>query len=56
MTYEGLVYVKPDQNYYARWSRKDRKRTHAYVTEEPLTMHWVEVLRAQPELLDKDEK
>lgn len=52
--YDGLVYIKPDQKYYARWSRMHRKRTHAFITEEPLTLYWVEVLRSQPELLDKE--
>lgn len=54
MTFEGLVFIRPDQNYYARWSRKDRKRTHGFITDEPLTPYWVEVLRAQPEILDKE--
>lgn len=56
MTHDGLVYINAGQKYYARWSRKDRKRTHGFISEEPLTPYWIEVLRATPELLDKEKE
>lgn len=49
--YEGLVYVDTKSGYYARWSRILRMRTHTFMSDEPLTQYWVELIRTEPEAI-----
>lgn len=50
----ALVYIEPGRKYYSRWTSKPLTRTHRFISEELLTQYWIEVLRATPDLIDKE--